>query len=107
MKTALAGAVGCDDLGDAILARISAHGVDVTGVLRDPDAPTSAVIVLVDPAGERSFLYRSGANERLRHEAVHLSGKPRLVHVGGAMKLLQLDLKKALSAPGYKAVPPP
>lgn len=99
VKTALAGAVGRDDLGDAVLARVSASGVDVSGVVRYPDVATSSVIVLVDEHGERSFLYRNGANERFSREAMaaDLFGTARFVHVGGAMKLLQIDLETLLA----------
>jgi sugar/nucleoside kinase (ribokinase family) len=99
-KTRLAGAVGNDGLGEAALGRISACGVDVSGVARLADVPTSACTVLVASNGERSFFYRNGANERLYWELVEgcLAARPDFVHVGGAMKLLELNLKKLLSA---------
>jgi sugar/nucleoside kinase (ribokinase family) len=38
------GRVGGDELGELVVSRIRAEGVDVTGVVRDPDASTSLMI---------------------------------------------------------------
>jgi sugar/nucleoside kinase (ribokinase family) len=103
VPTRIVSVIGRDALGDAALADLAAAGVDVEAVRRDPDAPTSAAIVLVDGDGQRSFLYRGGGNERLTNAHVHddLFRSARIVHVGGAMKLLELDIaalmKKAKS----------
>ena len=103
VPTRIVSVIGRDALGDAALADLAAAGVDVEAVRRDPDAPTSVAIVLVDGDGQRSFLYRGGGNERLTNSHVHddLFRAAGIVHVGGAMKLLELDIpalmKKAKS----------
>jgi sugar/nucleoside kinase (ribokinase family) len=99
VKTALAAAVGRDEIGDAVLSMVAACGVDVGPVVRPAGVPTSAVIVLVAADGERSFLYRRGATERLCRDDVEdrLLDGVRFVHIGGAMKLPRLDLKKFLA----------
>ncbi len=103
VETRLVSVIGRDALGDAALADLAAAGVNVEAVRRDPESPTSAAIVLVDGEGQRSFLYRGGGNERLTNGHVHddLFRAARIVHVGGAMKLLELDIaalmKKAKS----------
>jgi sugar/nucleoside kinase (ribokinase family) len=103
VETRIVSVIGRDALGDAALADLAAAGVIVDDVRRDPDAQTSVAIVLVDGEGQRSFLYRGGGNERLTNAHVHddLFRSTRIVHVGGAMKLLELDiaalLKKAKS----------
>jgi sugar/nucleoside kinase (ribokinase family) len=55
--------------------------------------PTSATVVLVDSAGERTFLHLPGANGQLRREEldndVLFSG--RALHVGGALVMPELD----------------
>ncbi|MCC6123477.1 MAG: carbohydrate kinase family protein [Pirellulales bacterium] len=86
--------VGTDPLGDAVLADLVAAGVELGGVIRDPSAATSACIVLIGTNGERSFLYRGGGNELLanRHVSDEVLKAARIVHVGGAMKLTDLDL---------------
>jgi sugar/nucleoside kinase (ribokinase family) len=91
---ALASVIGEDSLGDAVLADLAASGVETGLVFREPSAPTSAAIVLASSSGERSFFYREGGNERLanRHICDAALKKARIVHIGGAMKLLNLDL---------------
>ncbi len=63
-ETQLVALIGRDALGDAALADQRAAGVNVDAVRRDADVPTSAAIVLVDGAGQRSFYYRA---RRLRN----------------------------------------
>ncbi|MGO8747482.1 MAG: carbohydrate kinase family protein [Thermoguttaceae bacterium] len=92
----LAASIGQDALGDAALADLRAAGVRLDAVVRGQEAPTSSAIVLVGSSGERSFFYRNGGNERLTdsHVADGLFAAARVVHVGGAMKLLKLDLAR-------------
>jgi sugar/nucleoside kinase (ribokinase family) len=103
VETRIVSVIGRDALGDAALADLAAAGVIVDDVRRDPEAQTSVAIVLVDGEGQRSFFYRGGGNERLTNANVHedLLRAARIVHVGGAMKLLELDIavlmKKAKS----------
>ncbi|PYE54146.1 pseudouridine kinase [Deinococcus yavapaiensis KR-236] len=51
VDVAFLGAVGRDALGDELIARTSALGVDFTHVLRT-DAPTSTYTAVLDPSGE-------------------------------------------------------
>ncbi len=94
----LAGLLGQDALGDAVLADLGACGVGLETVKRSGDAPTSAAIVLVSDNGERSFFYRNGGNELLAnsHVADLMLKTAGLVHVGGALKLLNLDLAELM-----------
>jgi sugar/nucleoside kinase (ribokinase family) len=92
--TRLAALIGRDALGDAALADLKQAGVNVDAVRRDPEAPTSAAIVLVNRAGGRSFFYRNGGNEQLAndHIADDVLRAARIAHVGGGLKLVRLDL---------------
>jgi sugar/nucleoside kinase (ribokinase family) len=96
--TQLAALIGRDILGDAVLADLKTAGVRLDAVVRDAAAPTTAALVLVSPAGERSFFYRGGATDLLANQ--HLSDTvlktASLLHVGGAMKLINLDLPELL-----------
>jgi len=94
----LAAVIGRDALGDAALADLQAAGVGLDAVVRDAGAPTSAAIVLVAGTGQRSFFYRTGGNERLanHHVADAVLKAARVMHVGGAMKLLNLDLAELM-----------
>ena len=91
---ALLAVIGRDALGDAVLADLAAVGVQTARVVREPKLPTSAAIVLANGAGERSFFYRTGGNEQLSNEHIPDAAlqQAALVHVGGAMKLVKLDL---------------
>src|SRR5580658_9344238 len=59
----LAALIGEDFPGDAALADLKRTGLDLEAIVRSPEDPTSAAIVLISSAGERSFLYRNGGNE--------------------------------------------
>jgi sugar/nucleoside kinase (ribokinase family) len=90
----LVAVIGCDAFGDAVLADLQSAGVGLETVVREIEAPTSAAIVLVTGTGQRSFFYRPGGNERLsnRHVADAVLKTAKIIHVGGALKLLHLDL---------------
>jgi sugar/nucleoside kinase (ribokinase family) len=98
-KVRLAGMIGQDALGNAVLAELETTGVCLKAVRRTAGAPTSAAIVLVSDNGERSFYYRNGGNELLanNHVADSVLKTASLVHVGGALKLLSLDLAELMS----------
>jgi sugar/nucleoside kinase (ribokinase family) len=93
-ETRLAALIGRDALGDAALADVAAAGVIVDAVRREAGSPTSAAIVLVDGAGQRSFYYRAGGCELLTNAHVDdgFLESASIVHIGGAMKLLRLDM---------------
>jgi len=99
LDASVAGLVGNDRLGDAVISELVSCGVDVTPTVRDSSTPTSAVIVVVHESGERSFLYREGGNERLSAQSISDSvmRKADFMHVGGAMKLASLDLAALLT----------
>ena len=65
LSVAVVGKVGEDTFGDFVVGLLDERGLDTRGVLRDPAVPTSATVVLVDRAGERSFLHLPGANGAL------------------------------------------
>jgi sugar/nucleoside kinase (ribokinase family) len=94
----LAALIGRDAFGDAALADQVAAGVNVDAVTRQSDVPTSVAIVLVDSQGQRSFYYRAGSLEAManRHVSEAVLRSVRIVHVGGAMKMLRLDLAELM-----------
>jgi sugar/nucleoside kinase (ribokinase family) len=93
LEARVVGKVGADPFGDFILQLLDERGVDRRGVLQDSAVPTSATVVLVDPAGERTFLHLPGANGQLRGEELDedalFSG--RALHVAGALVMPELD----------------
>jgi sugar/nucleoside kinase (ribokinase family) len=95
LSAGVAGKVGGDALGAFILSLLDERGVDRGGVITDPAVATSASVVLVDAAGERTFLHLPGASARLRAEELDRSHlfSGRCLHLAGALVLELLDGK--------------
>ena len=93
LEAGVAGKVGADALGDFLLGLLRSRGVDRRGVIVDEAGPTSASVVLVDSAGERTFLHVPGANGRLRREELdpELLFGARALHLAGALVMPELD----------------
>jgi sugar/nucleoside kinase (ribokinase family) len=93
LDAAVVGKVGKDGFGDFLLRLFDERGIDGSGVLQDPAVATSASVVLVDRAGERTFLHLPGANGRLRLDdldrQVLFSG--RALHMAGSLVMPELD----------------
>jgi sugar/nucleoside kinase (ribokinase family) len=93
LEARVVGKVGADPFGDFLLDLLGSRGVDRRGVIVDAAVPTSASVVLVDSAGERTFLHLPGANGRLRREELdpeHLF-RARALHLAGALVMPKLD----------------
>jgi len=97
-KVSLVALIGQDSFGDAALADLRNAGVNVEAVRREAEFPTSVAIVLVDGKGERSFYYRAGGCEKLANHHVPdcILKAAGIMHVGGAMKMLKLDLAELM-----------
>ncbi|MFI5387382.1 MAG: carbohydrate kinase family protein [Fimbriimonadales bacterium] len=90
----IAGLVGDDAIGEAIIAQVVQYGVDVHFVRRSKDVPTSSVIVVVPSDGRQCFLYCVGGTEKFDASMVPTDHFDSFgyVHIGGAMKLANLNL---------------
>jgi sugar/nucleoside kinase (ribokinase family) len=87
------GKIGQDALGDFVLRAMEARRIGTRGVKRDPEAGTSATMVIVDPAGERRFIHYMGANARYTLADVDwgmLAGAS-ILHVAGSLVLPGID----------------
>jgi sugar/nucleoside kinase (ribokinase family) len=93
LSVGIVGKIGDDPFGDFVIALLEERGLETEGVLRDPAVPTSATVVLVDRAGERSFLHLPGANGTLAAEELELKSvlAGRALHVAGALVMAALD----------------
>ncbi len=69
MRTAAFTYRGNDEWADVIQSRYEAEGIDTSHLLAHPTAPTSTTAVLIDEAGERSFLHAVGAPKLLDKDA--------------------------------------
>ena len=61
VQTVVAAKIGRDGLGDFVKSQLETAGVQ-SALACDPDAPTSATMVLVQSNAQRSFLHCTGAN---------------------------------------------
>lgn len=62
VETSILGKIGDDGFGQFLAATLERHGVGTRGLVRDDREATSATMVAVDAAGERTFLHYPGAN---------------------------------------------
>jgi fructokinase len=83
---AFIGKVGKDYYGSFLRGTLADNGVDVSGLLTDPEAPTTLAIVSVDESGERSFSFyrRTSADVLLRPDEVStdMLSSARFLHFG-------------------------
>jgi sugar/nucleoside kinase (ribokinase family) len=93
LDAGVAGKVGDDALGAFLVSLVDERGVDRDGVLVDPAVSTSATVVLVDAAGERTFLHLPGASASVREEELGRSYvfSGRCLHLAGALVMEELD----------------
>jgi len=92
-KVAFSGKIGDDMMGGFLKNTLIDSGIDIRSLSVAKTEGTSSVIVAVNPAGERTFLYCSGANGTFGYEDIDLSliGQAKAVHVGGTFKLPLFD----------------
>ena len=61
---------------DAALALLKEDGVDLSGIVSDPDQQTGVALIAVDAAGENQIVVASGANGDLSPGDVKVPGRP-------------------------------
>ncbi len=91
--------VGNDRLSRVLLSQYEEQGLDVSGVIVDEAAQTSATIVSVDRSGERTFLFTLGCAENFRSSDI--LGKPGLLEtarcfVFGYLGLVSREMEREL-----------
>jgi sugar/nucleoside kinase (ribokinase family) len=113
MKVAAAGMVGRDVLGAAVLENLKRGGMDISAVIVNENAQTSATVVAVEEGGERCFFHTPGATPLLDSDAfgkcMGMFKQSRFVQVGyfGLLPTITPDLPRLLeelraSAPQVK-----
>jgi sugar/nucleoside kinase (ribokinase family) len=97
LRTALVGLGGPDKFGEFLLRAVSERGVDVSGVVVDPEVRTGLTVVLARP-GDRAILTFAGAIGAMAADRVDpgLLGRARHVHVSSFF--LQTALAPGLPA---------
>jgi len=88
-----AGLTGKDNFGEFLVKTIRDYGIDTRGLKVLPEISTSAVIVLVNDKGDRTFLYYGGSNDLFSYEHIDLSliEECKIVHVGGTYLMPNFD----------------
>ena len=96
---AVMGKVGADGFGDFVVETLRSHGVDAAGVLRDSTVGTSATMIPVDSAGERTFIHYIGANSRVRPDELDMGliKSAQVFHFAGALVMPGFDGEPAAS----------
>ena len=98
IEVAAVGKVGADDSGDFVTAFMRENGLDVSGIQRVDDVPTSFTDVMtVAETGERTFFNMHGADSRLVPEDINPAalGGSRIFHLGYLLLLDGLDADDA------------
>lgn len=93
VATSVIGKVGQDAFGHFIMDRLRSHGVATDGIKQVPRAKTSATMVMVNQAKERSFIHYAGANTELQPYDLDFAfiQSHKLLHMGGALLMPKLD----------------
>ncbi len=93
MRVQAVGGVGCDDMGDWVLAKLRSFGVDVENMQRCPGHATSSSIVTTRPDGARPALHKRGATAAfyVGDEALARVTDTRILHVGGVGLMDRMD----------------
>ncbi|MBO2453662.1 carbohydrate kinase family protein [Actinomadura barringtoniae] len=91
------GAIGDDELGDLLVAVMTRHGVDVSGLVRRTGDQTSATILPIRPDGGRPSFHVPGANLTVTASIVD----PGLLTAAGAVHLGGPDVTFGLNDPAF------
>lgn len=85
IPVATLGRIGADGFGDFLLHTLSAASVNIGGMVRGGSEATSATMVAVDAAGERTFLHYPGANAAYTAADVDwtIIEAADILHIGG------------------------
>ncbi len=93
LDSGIISAVGNDSTGDMLINYVSSKGVDVSGVIKTDQFPTSVCVILVEPSGERHFLPNTEVLSVLDVSNISLGriNDTKVVSLNSAYKLPGLD----------------
>ena len=113
------GCVGSDDAGSAYVTRLSAMGIDVSGLRSQPGSVTGHALITVDEAGENTIVVVAGANAAVTvddlavlesvgpHDIVLLQLEiPPLVVAAAARRASTRGARVVLNLSPFAALPP-
>ncbi len=87
------GCVGQDGFGDLVLDWLGRDGLEVGAIQRTPEAGTSTTLILIDSAGERTYIHCFGANGHIDAAALDMAAirSARVLHLGGVLLMPGFD----------------
>ncbi|MCS6962900.1 MAG: carbohydrate kinase family protein [Thermoflexus sp.] len=85
LPAALVGAVGQDPMGEWAIEALRASGVEISLLQRRPEAPTTLIVIMVSPDGERTMISGRGASRFavLEERARSLARQAAFFHLSG------------------------
>ena len=89
----VAGEVGADAAGTGIISDLAGQGIDVSGIGRADDYPTSQTVIILCKNQDRRFLHNFGANVgfTVAELAAALDPLPGVIYLGGYLAMPGLD----------------
>lgn len=85
-KALMVSRVGDDAFGRLLISALSAYGVDVSGIVQSPTEQSGLSIVMLDDAGDRSFMFYHDkpADQHIRAEDIAATwfARSKMLHVG-------------------------
>jgi sugar/nucleoside kinase (ribokinase family) len=93
LKSRAVGGVGHDDMGDWVLMKLGAFGIDTTMMARCAGFTTSSSLVTTRPDGARPALHKRGATDGFFIEDHQVDDllDTRILHVGGVGLMNRMD----------------
>ena len=87
------GCVGQDGFGDLVLDWLRRDGLEVSAIQRTAAAGTSTTLILIDSAGERTYIHCFGADEHIDAGALDMAAikAARVLHIGGVLLMPGFD----------------
>ncbi len=99
VDTAIVGKIGNDGFGRFIRESMAEEGIDTSGIKVTDETNTSATMIMIDGAGERTFLHCIGANATMQPEDIDMKlvGDAQILHFAGALVMPGFDGEPAAS----------
>ncbi len=93
VDVAVMGCIGQDGLGDFALEELQAQGVETTSIYRTAATGTAATLIMVDGAGERTFVHAVGADGEIRPQQLDMDlvKSAQFLYMAGALAMPGFD----------------
>lgn len=93
IKTGCLGRVGNDLFGKYLIDTMKKYGVDTRSMIKDKNANTSGVVVLISKDGERSFIHYAGATANFSFDDINFEiiKQYKILDISAFFKMDKLD----------------